>query len=66
MLGNLGYSSVNCMIIPLAIADIDISCTYGYIGNITQMGVSNPSLDAPNPNNICVVNEYNDACTPNS
>jgi len=35
MLGNLGYSSVNCQITRLDVEQIKLSCPYGQIGNIT-------------------------------
>lgn len=64
MLGNLGYSSVNCQIIPVEVGAIHVSCNYGVIGNVTQIGVTNTGDS--NPVDICVVNSNNQACAPNN
>ena len=64
MLGNMGYSSVNCANMPIEVGSINVSCGFGQIGAVTQLGVSNP-LDG-NALDICVVNDLNRACVPNS
>ena len=66
MLGNLGYTSVFCKMVPVLPLITDVSCDYGTIGNITHLGIANPGMDGANANNTCVVNEYNQRCAPDS
>jgi len=66
MLGNLGYSAVHCKITPASLSFVDVSCDYGTIGSITHLGISNPGLDGTNAYDICVVNEFNQRCAPDS
>lgn len=47
MLGNLGYSTVNCASMPIEVGAVSISCTYGVIGAIYQLGVSTPGDGNP-------------------
>jgi len=65
MLGNLGYSTIHCNIVPI-LDNVEVSCEYGFIGNITQLGITNPGMDGNNAANICVVNDNNQKCAPNS
>ena len=53
-LGNLGYSSVNCVSMPIEVGKIQISCNYGSIGQVFAYGVSN--LSDNNPYDQCSVN----------
>ena len=41
-----------------------VSCGFGQIGAVTQLGISNPSDG--NALDICIVNDLNRACTPDS
>lgn len=65
MLGNLGYSTVNCANMPVQVGSMVVSCAYGQIGAFTQIGVSNPFQDGNAPD-ICIVNSNNLACKPDS
>ena len=40
MLGNMGYSSVQCTSVPLDIGKLNIQCPYGTVGKITSYGVN--------------------------
>jgi hypothetical protein len=64
MLGNMGYSSVNCANLPVELGSMTVSCNFGQIGQVTYIGVSNPTDG--NPLDICVVNDLNSACKPDS
>lgn len=64
MLGNLGYSSLNCVNLPVELGSLTVSCSFGSIGEITQFGVSNPGDG--NPVDQCLINDINKKCTPNS
>jgi len=64
MLGNLGYSSLQCVNMPADVGALSISCPYGTIGSITQLGIGNQEVErldgsAPNPVDICFVNFQN-------
>lgn len=39
-LGNLGYSSLQCTIVPFSVGSVAVSCPYGVIGDIIQLGVT--------------------------
>jgi hypothetical protein len=38
-LGNLGYSSVQCAIVPLALDKLALQCPYGKISKLSERGV---------------------------
>jgi len=38
MLGNLGYSAVNCDSIPVNVGHLGLQCNYGTVGKITDFG----------------------------
>jgi hypothetical protein len=42
MLGNMGYSTVNCVSMPVEVGSYTFTCPYGVIGQITDFGVNNP------------------------
>ena len=62
MLGNLGYSSVECRNIPVSLGNIAITCQYGTVGKIFEFGVNNP--DSGSPIDACVNNDENSSCKP--
>lgn len=64
MLGNMGYSTVNCASMPIEVGSMTVSCGFGQIGAVTQLGISNPSDG--NALDICVINDFNRVCMPNS
>ena len=63
-LGNLGYSSVQCKSVPLAVEKLSFACPYGTIGQIYDYGVNlqNDGGDAES----CIETEHNRACKPNN
>ena len=62
MLGNLGYSSVQCASIPLDVGQINMMCPFGKIGEIYDSGINQKDSDATN----CAENDEIKACHPNS
>ena len=46
MLGNMGYSTVNCVSMPVEVGSYTFTCPYGVIGQITDFGVNNPGSGA--------------------
>ena len=64
MIGNLGYSSVECVHIPVSLGRITLDCSYGEIGSIIDFGINNPSMGSPA--DACVNNNYNKKCKPYS
>ena len=62
MLGNLGYSSVQCASIPLDVGQINMMCPFGTIGEIYDSGINQKDADATN----CAENAEIMACAPNS
>lgn len=47
MLGNLGYSSVSCLSMPVEIGSYELSCNYGIIGEVLNFGITNPNDGNP-------------------
>lgn len=41
MLGNMGYSSVSCLSMPVEIGSYVYSCNYGVIGEVLSFGITN-------------------------
>jgi hypothetical protein len=35
MLGNMGYSSVNCANLPVELGSMTVACNFGQIGSVT-------------------------------
>ena len=62
MLGNMGYSSVQCALIPLDVGKINLQCPYGKIGAIYDFGVN--LSDATSSN--CAGNDAISKCKPDS
>lgn len=63
-IGNLGYSSVQCQSIPVAVGKISVSCPYGTIGEFFDWGI-NHFTDGGEVDS-CVTTSANEACKPNS
>lgn len=64
MLGNLGYSNINCVNLPAEVGSLTVTCNFGTIGQITNFGISNKADG--NPTDQCMINDANRACEPNS
>ena len=64
MISNLGYSSVECINVPLALEKITLSCPYGTIGEIMEYGINNEKTGSPP--DACINNDKNKVCKPNS
>lgn len=65
-LGALGYSSVQCAQIPLGIHKIAISCPYGQIGRIFDIGVNDHTNSSTDPLTCMNIEGQNDMCKPNN
>ena len=63
-IGNLGYSSVQCNSIPVAVGKLSVSCPYGVVGEFYDWGINHASdggeIDS------CVTTDANTACKPHS
>lgn len=64
-LGSLGYASVQCSQIPLGVHKIAMSCPYGVIGEIYDLGVNDEANDV-DPETCLNLEGYNDQCKPNN
>lgn len=64
MISNLGYSAVECRNIPVSVGKLAITCPYGTVGKIFEIGVNNP--DSGSPVDSCVVNDQNKQCKPDT
>jgi len=62
MLGNMGYSSVQCSAVPLDLGKLNVQCPYGTVGEVTHFGVN---LNDDMHGN-CVENEQIKQCKPDS
>ena len=60
MIGNLGYSSVECTNIPMSLGNLVMTCPYGTVGKVFHYGVNNPDLGSPI--DACTNNEFNKKC----
>jgi len=60
MLGNMGYSSVQCASVPLNLGLINIKCPYGNVGEIYAYGVN---LNDDTANN-CAESDTIASCKP--
>jgi hypothetical protein len=61
-LGNLGYSSQKCASVPVDIMTISLSCSYGVLGEILDVGYND--ISATGQSDLCANNELTQACTP--
>jgi len=62
MLGNMGYSSVQCTSVPLDLGKINIQCPYGKVGEIYEYGINASDATAEN----CLANDDIAKCKPDS
>mmetsp|Transcript_33793 Transcript_33793/g.44592 ORF Transcript_33793/g.44592 Transcript_33793/m.44592 type:complete len:105 (-) Transcript_33793:2809-3123(-) len=62
MLGNMGYSSVQCASVPLDLGKVNIQCPYGSVGTVTSYGVNLSDDTAGN----CMNNDDIKQCLPDS
>jgi len=62
MIGNMGFSSVQCASIPVSVGKLNIACSYGTIGEILDSGVNQADEQAAN----CASNDDIKACVPDS
>lgn len=62
MIGNMGFSSVQCASIPVDVKKLNIMCPFGTIGKILDQGINQEDADATN----CASNTKIEACKPNS
>ena len=64
MIGNMGYSSVECRNIPVSLGKIAITCPFGRVGKIFDYGINNPATGSPI--DACITNDMNKICKPDS
>ena len=62
MIGNMGYSSTQCVSVPMDLGKINIQCPYGDVGVISHYGVN---LSDDTANN-CVENDDIASCKPDA
>ena len=62
MIGNMGFSSVQCAQIPVDVKKLNIMCPFGKIGQILDQGINQQDADATN----CATNELIKSCMPDS
>ena len=62
MIGNMGYSTVQCTSVPMGVGKINLQCPYGNVGKVTNFGVN---LSDDTANN-CVENKDIKSCQPDS
>lgn len=60
-LGSMGYSSVQCVQIPVKIQSMSVGCPYGTIGEYLSFGVNSAIKDK----NVCMATDDNASCAPN-
>lgn len=61
-IGNMGYSSVQCAVMPLDVEKMSLQCPYGKIGEIYDYGINLSDENASN----CANNDDILACKPDS
>ena len=64
MIGSLGYSTVECVQIPVSVGRVALTCPFGSVGEIIDFGVNNPSTGSPP--DACITNDKNRSCKPTS
>ena len=62
MIGNLGYSTVECAMIPVSVGRVAVTCPYGSVGEIIDFGVNNQASGSPP--DACLTNDQNRSCEP--
>jgi hypothetical protein len=55
----MGYAQTLCISIPVDVGQIDLTCSYGTIGEVYSFGVNTKDT-----RNACVQNEENSICAP--
>ena len=63
-LGNMGYSSVQCRSMPLAVEKMVYDCPYGTVGEIYDYGVNH--VNDGGSRDSCVETDQNRACKPDN
>ena len=64
MLGNLGYSSVNCDSLPMVVGHIGFDCNYGSVGQIFDYGLHERNDE--DTIEMCMNDEDMIACKPDN
>ena len=64
MLGNLGYSSVNCDSAPVSVGYVGLECNYGVVGQIYDLGLHEGKDE--DTFEMCVNTDYMLPCKPNN
>ena len=64
MISHLGYSSTECMGIPISVGRITLQCPNGKIGRIFDYGVNVPETGSPI--DACLNNNLISDCRPDS
>lgn len=62
MISNMGYSTDECVNIPISLQNIAMTCSFGTIGEIFDYGVNNPATGSPI--DACMTNDLNKSCKP--
>ena len=63
-LGNMGYSSVQCRNMPLAVEKMVYGCPYGTVGEIYDYGVN--LVNDGGARDSCIETDQNRACKPDN
>ena len=61
-MGNLGYSSVQCGVMPLGVGKMSLQCPHGSVGEVYDFGLNLSDETASN----CATNDDNKYCKPTS
>ena len=64
MIGNLGYSTIECLHIPVSLGKLTLHCSYGHIGQIIDYGINSAAMGSPE--DACINNDYNRRCQPSN
>ena len=64
MIGNLGYSTIECLHTPISLGKVTLHCSYGHIGQIVDFGITNPNMGSYE--DTCVNDAQNKRCKPSS
>lgn len=62
MLGNMGYSSVQCTSVPMDLGKLNMQCPYGTVGKIFGYGINLSDATAQN----CVEHDEIAQCKPDA
>jgi hypothetical protein len=61
-LGNMGYSTTHCDQIPIGIGKLQLTCSYGVIGEIFDFGINNMQENVDQ--DYCMTTDANRGCEP--